>query len=298
MIEYRSFVPMNPDREEINELEHSPFNLHANEGNIHRYAAGLIPSHWHRELEIFLLLEGRVRIGIGKETFEVLPGEGCFINTGILHSFTCLVPSPCLYHSFVFDAGIVSGLPGSVFDTRYIRPLLENGSAYLKFDRLPENQLFFLDFDEAFSACEQETPGYEFQVRAALSRILLFAGQKTQMLPSHRSSTLQEERIKQLLPWIDAHLEQNLSIKELASVINVCPRVCQRLFRQYLHCTPMEYLLEKRLLLAAEKLLSTNLPVTDIALSCGFTSPSYFTKQFRKLIGNTPSVYRKEKKNG
>ena len=84
MIEYRSFVPMNPDREEINELEHSPFNLHANEGNIHRYAAGLIPSHWHRELEIFLLLEGRVRIGIGKETFEILPGEGCFINTGIL----------------------------------------------------------------------------------------------------------------------------------------------------------------------------------------------------------------------
>ena len=73
MIEYRSFVPMNPDKEEINELEHSPFNLHANEGNIHRYAAGLIPSHWHRELEIFLLLEGRVRIGIGKETFEILP---------------------------------------------------------------------------------------------------------------------------------------------------------------------------------------------------------------------------------
>ena len=88
----------------------------------------------------------------GKETFEILPGEGCFINTGILHSFTCLVPSPCLYHSFVFDAGIVSGLPGSVFDTRYIRPLLENGSAYLKFDRLPENQPFFLDFFVDFMA--------------------------------------------------------------------------------------------------------------------------------------------------
>ena len=71
-----------------------PLTFIANEGNIHRYAASLIPSHWHRELEIFLLLEGRVRIGIGKETFEMLPGEGCFINTGILHSFTCLVPFP------------------------------------------------------------------------------------------------------------------------------------------------------------------------------------------------------------
>jgi len=59
----------------------------------------------------------------------------------------------------------------------------------------------------------------------------------------------------------------------------------------------MEYLQEKRLLLAAEKLISTDLPVTDIALSCGFSSPSYFTKQFRELIGKTPSVYREERKN-
>ena len=93
MIHNRSFVPMNPDKKEINELEHSPFDFIANEGNIHSYAASLIPSHWHRELEIFILLEGRVRIGAGSETFEVVPGEGCFINTGILHSFACLVPS-------------------------------------------------------------------------------------------------------------------------------------------------------------------------------------------------------------
>ena len=71
MIHNRSFVPMNPDKKEINELEHSPFDFIANEGNIHSYAASLIPSHWHRELEIFILLEGRVRIGAGSETFEV-----------------------------------------------------------------------------------------------------------------------------------------------------------------------------------------------------------------------------------
>ena len=142
MIHNRSFVPMNPDKKEINELEHSPFDFIANEGNIHSYAASLIPSHWHRELEIFILLEGRVRIGAGSETFEVVPGEGCFINTGILHSFACLVPSPCRYRSFVFDAGIVSGTPGSIFDTRYIRPLLENGPAYLKFEHLPNIRHF------------------------------------------------------------------------------------------------------------------------------------------------------------
>ena len=297
MIHNRSFVPMNPDKKEINELEHSPFDFIANEGNIHSYAASLIPSHWHRELEIFILLEGRVRIGAGSETFEVVPGEGCFINTGILHSFACLVPSPCRYRSFVFDAGIVSGTPGSIFDTRYIRPLLENGPAYLKFEHPSEYPAFFRDFDAAFSACANEETGYEFEVRAAVSRMLLLIGQQSEMLPHSRPSSLQDTRAKQLLPWIDANLERNLSIKEIAAVINVCPRVCQRLFRQYFHCTPMEYLQEKRLLLAAEKLISTDLPVTDIALSCGFSSPSYFTKQFRELIGKTPSVYREERKN-
>ena len=64
MIHNRSFVPMNPDKKEINELEHSPFDFIANEGNIHSYAASLIPSHWHRELEIFILLEGRVRAAV------------------------------------------------------------------------------------------------------------------------------------------------------------------------------------------------------------------------------------------
>ena len=300
MIQNRSFVPMNPDKREIIELEHSPFDFVANEGDIRLYAAGLIPSHWHRELEVFLLLKGKIHIGIGSETYEILPGEGCFINTEILHSFTGLVPSPCRYHSFVFDAGIVSGIPGSIFDTRYIRPLLEKGPAFLKFDRIPENQPFFQNFNTAFDASALEPDGYEFQVRSALSQILLFTWQKARQFPSQfpsqRSSTLQDERIKQLLPWIDANLERNLSIKEIAAVINVCPRVCQRLFRQYFHCTPMEYLQEKRLLLAAEKLISTDLPVTDIALSCGFSSPSYFTKQFRELIGKTPSGYREERK--
>ena len=50
MIHNRSFVPMNPDKKEINELEHSPFDFIANEGNIHSYAASLIPSHWHLSL--------------------------------------------------------------------------------------------------------------------------------------------------------------------------------------------------------------------------------------------------------
>lgn len=55
--------------------------------------------------------------------------------------------------------------------------------------------------------------------------MLLLIGQQSEMLPHSRPSSLQDTRVKQLLPWIDANLERNLSIKEIAAVINVCPRV-------------------------------------------------------------------------
>ena len=92
MIHNRSFVPMNPDKKEINELEHSPFDFIANEGNIHSYAASLIPSHWHRELEIFILLEGRVRIGAGSEPSRWFP-EKAALST---REFSIPSPASCL----------------------------------------------------------------------------------------------------------------------------------------------------------------------------------------------------------
>ena len=44
---------------------------------------------------------------------------------------------------------------------------------------------------------------------------------------------------------------------------------------------------------AAQLLATTDRAVTEIALDCGFASPSYFTKQFRKMVGAAPMEYRK-----
>lgn len=90
-----------------------PFDLVANNGDVHDFIAGGVPPHWHSQLEIFLLLEGKVRVGVGEVMRDIKPGFGCFINTGVIHSVTALVDTPCRYRSFVFDAGILAGLPGS-----------------------------------------------------------------------------------------------------------------------------------------------------------------------------------------
>lgn len=298
MIRNMNHVETDIHQQELTTPGKNLFNLFANKGDIHKFITGNIPPHWHNELEIFFLLEGSVRIGIGDTSYDVHAGEGCFINTGILHSFTGLVPSPCLYRSFVFDPAIIGGAPGSIFDVHYIRPLMEKGSAFIKIAKSMEPESsdahFFQAFDNAFSACVSESPGYEFQVRNALSEMLLVILEKNRTLSTPQLPEIQELRLKQMLSWIDENLEKNISVKDIAAVASICTRECQRIFHRYLNASPMTYVRQKRLLLAASQLALTDIPVTDIALGCGFASPSYFTRQFRLLTGITPTEYRSD----
>ena len=292
MIRNPHFLHTDKDKKELLERNVQLFNLNANYGDIHHYIASCIPSHWHRELELFLLLEGSVLLRIEDQVYQVNAGEGGFINTGVLHTFTADSPSPCIFRSFVFDSGIVSGTPGSVFDAVYVRPLLEVGPSFLKFQKTSENDPYFRQFEQAFTACENEQPGYEFKIRSALSEILLFIREKSQVLPPRQMPDVQETRMKQMLEYIDANIGSAITVKEIANTVNVCPRECQRIFRRYLHYSPMAYVQRRRIFAAARLLSETDAPLTEIALSCGFQSPSYFSRQFKQLTGNTPREYR------
>ena len=177
-----------------------------------------------------------------------------------------------------------------LFDLRYVRPLMRSGMPFIRLDRRADTACFDA-FERAFHACEEERPGYEFKIRAELSAILLLLGRRAPAAPP-AAGQVQQARLKQILGWIDRHLENPITLRDLAGCAGVSPRECQRMFRRYLHCRPMEYLCQRRLLVAAEQLAATSFPVTEIALQCGFSSPSYFSKQFKRLVGQTPAAYR------
>lgn len=293
MIQMRNSVTVDFQGREIPVGHQRPFNLTANDGDIHQYVTDCIIAHWHQEMEVFISTQGQVRIGIEDQEYLVKEGEGCFINSDILHSFTPVDSSPCTYHSFVFDTSIVGGAPGSVFDTSYVRPLLESGIPYLQFTPCKENTSFYDNFNLAFEACRNEASGYEFDVRTALSKILLFLNQKISPVSGVKASSIQKQHMKQMLLFIDRHLSESFGVAELAGSVNICERECQRIFQRYLHYRPMEYVRRKRIYTSAAKLLACDSPVTDVAFEYGFASPSHYTKQFRELMGMTPTEYRR-----
>ncbi len=109
--------------------------------------------------------------------------------------------------------------------------------------------------------------------------------------------TRREERpawIEDATTYIAAHYNENLSIAAIAKQFSFSTDYFSRLFRQYTRHTPKEYQILCRVDEAAVLLSRTELPIADIALRTGFTSPGHFTQSFRRIYDKSPSEYRKK----
>ena len=94
--------------------------------------------------------------------------------------------------------------------------------------------------------------------------------------------------------YLQENYTRPISVSELAEHASICERECLRCFRKILRLSPIQYLIRYRISRACILLKDTDLSVLEIASSCGFESPSYFTKTFRQHVGCTPRAYRNQ----
>ena len=95
-------------------------------------------------------------------------------------------------------------------------------------------------------------------------------------------------KLAAVLDLMQKSLEEPESPSKLASQVGVSTRQLERLFRRYLNRSPKRYYMELRLQKARNLLLQTNMTVINVALACGFSSPSHFSKCYRNHFSNTP----------
>ena len=95
-----------------------------------------------------------------------------------------------------------------------------------------------------------------------------------------------------LVEYIDQHLEEPISLGQLAGMCTLSEYHFARMFRQSFGLPPHQYLLARRLTRAQALLRSGALPLGEIAWMCGFSSASHFTRRFRQAMGATPGEYR------
>ena len=95
---------------------------------------------------------------------------------------------------------------------------------------------------------------------------------------------------------MESNIEEPISPAELARSVGMSARQLERLFSRYLNRSPKRYYIELRLAKARNLLMQTEMSVINVALACGFGSPSHFSKCYRALYQTTP--YRERGSHG
>lgn len=107
--------------------------------------------------------------------------------------------------------------------------------------------------------------------------------------PNSRFSRIQ---IQQAIDYIHTYLNRDLSLAELASIVNISPTYFASLFKQEMGISPHQYVIRQRVEQAKSMLSKTDLAIADIALQVGFSSQSHLTQQFKRFTGMTPKQVR------
>ncbi|MCD7736161.1 MAG: AraC family transcriptional regulator [Lachnospiraceae bacterium] len=256
-----------------------------------------LPLHWHEEAELTYIEKGQVNYTINFETFSVKKGDLLFLSPHVLHGVSEQPECTLTSHSLVFHLSFLGSQTPDICTVKYLNPIL-NGKRHFAPVVHPEHPGYQRLKKLLLNACgtfQKEAPGYELRTKSLLLELLadLYAYGCVEKPKKENSNLQTEEKLKEILTYIQENYQENLSIKELAKYSHFSETYFMSFFRKYTGTTCIEYINRYRLSKAASALNTTDTPVMDIALENGFRNISYFNKLFRKRFGSTPGEYRR-----
>jgi transcriptional regulator GlxA family with amidase domain len=112
--------------------------------------------------------------------------------------------------------------------------------------------------------------------------------QDTQRLSVPTRIGVRHPKLSLVIQMMEGNIEEPISPSVLAKNVGMSTRQLERLFRRYLNRSPKRYYMELRLQKARNLLMQTDMSVINVALACGFASPSHFSKCYRAHYDTTP----------
>lgn len=226
--------------------------------------------------KLYYILEGDFYFEINGKIYHGKPGQMFLLPSGCLHSYHA-------YHSknarkmwmhFTAPCG-----EKDFFERIDMQPFITvHDPAYV--ERL---------FHTAFHCKKQGGFGDVLRVKSAVLELLGYYLDEAEI---NVPCPVLDERFEQVIRYIDAHIAEEIRLKDLAQLMYLTSNYFIKYFKKQVGVSPMEYILTTRIDLAKQYLQSENIPIKDIALKCGFSSLYYFDRVFKRHTGITPTNYR------
>ena len=254
--------------------------------------------HWHNALEFVHILKGTSLFSLPQQEVLVPENAIIIINSEVSHACGTTDPAlPADYHTHIISPDLLAGGVGSLIKTKYFDPILQCHELpyFLITPDMPIHAEAVRLFEETFAATATDDLLLELKIRQNLAQIWLLFIENTASVwkNSTRQNNVRSQRINRMISYIQQNCCEKLTLEDIAASADVSTRECLRCFQTLLNTSPFEFLLDCRVRLAAGMLKEGKESITDIALSCGFSSSSYFCRVFKKLTGTSPSDFKR-----
>ncbi len=262
------------------------------------YGGLTVPYHWHREIELIYVEKGSMEMTVNMTDMTVHAGDIICINSGELHQIHSEGRQASIHHACVFSPDILSFEYWDAAQSQYIHRLLTGQLLFtrrIQSDRPCWNSLVCL-FKKILKVNDEPAEGWYLEFKGCLYQMMGIMARE-HLLILNTDSRMEEnhkiEQGKKVLSYIHTHYMEKIYLADLARVLGMNAQYFCRFFKNIFHKTPIEYVNHYRILQSMKELNDGDRSILDICLDCGFESPSYFIRLFKREIGMTPVEYRK-----
>ena len=253
------------------------------------------PLHWHPDFEIATAECGVLDYQVGGQHVLLQAGDSIFVNGNMLHGIKQLsgdVPDPM--PNIVFSGTLIAPETSTVFQ-KYIQPVAHCDSlpfAVFRHDTPAHSEINGL-IKDIYKQMQEKPPCYELAVQRGVNRIFEFLSGHFHELPKTEAPRIQinnQIRLQKMLTYIYNNYAESVTLADIAKAADISRSEAGRCFHAYMHCSPIDALIQYRLQIAHRLLNEKTQTLEQISYACGFNSVNYFTRQFKKRYGYTPGT--------
>jgi len=254
---------------------------------------GILKAHWHEHMQLYYFVGGSAILECGRNRFLVSSGSIVVINSNEVHYLESL-SDDLEFYVIRIDPSFLSSNRVDSLQAKYLVPLSQN---LISFQNRIEGDAQILEcVMRTIQEYSVKGIGYELAVKSSIYQllVLLLRGYVVKILTRNEleAKARSLKRFDVVFQKIEENYAENISVKALASSMDISVSHFCRIFKKITGKTTTDYINELRLEKATAYLERQDLNITEIAMECGFDSVNYFSRLFRKFYHVSPTKFR------
>lgn len=240
--------------------------------------------HTHPFTELFYVVDGKGEFNIQGQRFPVKANDFVIINPQVEHTELSSLDEPLEY--------IVLGIRGLSFSN--LTPVSEGGHPFSFFNLRDEQKDILRYLNAMVQEATSQSMSYELVCHNLLEILLIkiLRHQHFDLEVGKQSKATKD--ISFIKHYLETYYHESIQLEDLASMTHLSRFYISHSFKKEIGMSPMEYLIDIRIKESKILLRTTNYSISQVADIVGFTTPTYFSKQFRKSTGISPTDYREQ----